>query len=1009
MKLVPARALIVALGVLVMPLAVTASASAFSVDGVSVGVTASSGPLPPSGPAAAGAHPDQSTTISFSDAANPNADSVRSLELHLAPGIVAYVNHVPICRSFDETTQDPTSCPNSIVGSTTTAATTYTLAPIPLPLPLPPIPVGNVSLTLRGTIYRIAPAAGKPAAFGIDIDPPLPGLSRIKLVSPISVDPHDLGLTASLDGLPDTTTILASEAPVHIDSITQTLFGYTAARQSFFTNPTACIPAAVTVTATSYGGATSRGSSSYTPTDCAHVPFRASLAVAANPSTADTTSAISFDVKPGTDDVPRVSSHVKTTTVIAPPGVLLNSALAAQLEACTDEQFAQSDTSVQARCSPTSAVGDIDFVSPILGSFPGKAYFGTQTPTDRLRLFLDVPLYGAHIKISATVNPDFRTGQITTKFSALPQIAFTDFRLTFRGGDQSALVTPTTCGDNVATAIVGPWSGGPETTASSSFVTTDCNRLFAPGFANSVSTGQAGASPTFTLVAERPDRQVPIGRMTYSLPPGLVGALAMPGLTQCSLVDAAAQRCPASSKVGDVVSVVGSGGLPPSLPGTAYLTAPKQAGDPAALSIQVPARLGPVDAGTVIVGVRLALRNDGGLDVISDDIPALQLGIPLAIRRLTVTMNRAGFMRNPTSCGAKQSTADFTPLDGGAHAGGTSSITIDGCDRLPFAPRLTATLGARGATKEGVHPPFTTVITQRPGEAALKTVRVKTPTAMSTNIRTVAAACDPAVLAQDRCAEASHVAEARAESPLVSGALTGPTWLVKRTKGLPKLVVHLRGPASIDLEGIVTTDSHGALITTFSHVPDLTISSFELKFRGGRDGIFTAVQNLCARRLLTSTGFVGQNDKTTQQREALKVVGCPKAKPKATATLRLRRGTASLAVVATAPLGGKPLSSLRVALPKGLELRRPTTGAARATGGRRRLGPRAIKAGPHAVTVKLGRRGAQRVSLQVRRLTVTSASLARRLGRRRGTLPMKVGTRLTNGARTTIKVRARIR
>ena len=74
----------------------------------------------------------------------------------------------------------------------------------------------------------------------------------------------------------------------------------------------------------------------------------------------------------------------------------------------------------------------------------------------------------------------------------------------------------------------------------------------------------------------------------------------------------------------------------------------------------MPARLGPVDAGVVIVGVRLQLRPDGGLHVVSDPIPPLQLGIPLAIRTLTVTIDRDGFMRNPTSCGEKTAPATST-------------------------------------------------------------------------------------------------------------------------------------------------------------------------------------------------------------------------------------------------------------------------------------------------------------------------------------------------------------
>ena len=132
-----------------------------------------------------------------------------------------------------------------------------------------------------------------------------------------------------------------------------------------------------------------------------------------------------------------------------------------------------------------------------------------------------MPLFGAHIKVSAHVRPSTTTGQITTIFDELPQIAFTDFTLTFHGGPRSALVSPTECGTHTATAVTTPWSGTPAQSSSGSFsVSWDgrgapCQRIFQPSMATGVSEHQAGASPDFTLVANRPDRNVPVGRMTY--------------------------------------------------------------------------------------------------------------------------------------------------------------------------------------------------------------------------------------------------------------------------------------------------------------------------------------------------------------------------------------------------------------------------------------------------------------------------------------------------------------
>jgi len=874
MPSVPAARLLVALVAALLSLALAAPlAGAFSLDAVSVRTATPGGPLPGSGTNAAGAHPDFVVRLDFGDSGRGAADSVASIAMHLAPGIVSYVNHVERCTSaqFAADSRLASTCPaGSIVGSTTTNVTGSVLG-VDTPVP-----------ALSGTIYIIDPPAGSPAALGIDISTGVPG-NDVKLVATIGVDPHDLGLTATLSGLPNTLDLplLGGAAPIHVDSITQTLFGYVGGR-SFFTNPTACIPAAIGVTATSHAGASSSGGGSYTPVDCGGVPFSTRLAIAVDPPISDWTSTVTSDVQPGSSDIPRVNSHVRSTTVTLPQSLLLNPALAARLDACTDDQFRLSDTSVEARCPPSSAVGDINFVSPILGSFPGRAYFGNQTPTDRLRLFLDVPLYGAHIKVSAHVHPSFTTGQITTVFDELPQIAFTDFTLTFHGGPRSALVSPTECGVHTASAITTPWSGTAPQASSGSFTISwdgrgaPCQRIFGPSMTTATSNDRAGASPDFTLTATRPDRNIPVGRMTYDLPPGLVGNLALRGLVQCSLKAAAAGACPRSSRLGPVTSVDGSGTEPPSLPGDIYLTKPQEAGDPAGLSVAVPARLGPVDAGIVIVAARLQLRPDGGLHVTSDPIPSLVQGIPLAIRRLTVNVTRDGFMRNPTSCGEKTALGHFDSI-GSEHAEISSKLTFKDCDRLAFGPRLKAFIGARHRTRAGAHPPFTTVVTSNGDDATIRSAHVRLPKGVASNTRSLNAACATDAFAAGRCPEQSHVANAVALSPLLRDPVTGPVYLVKRPageKGLPRLVVQFRNPVTLNLEASINIGKGGGIGTTFPVVPDLPITRFTLRFHGGAYGALALTRNICRRALHLPATFAGQNGRTVKMRPRIAARGC---------------------------------------------------------------------------------------------------------------------------------------
>jgi len=877
MRTVFARALVALGAALLLSLAVVAPAGA-ALTNVDISTSVPTGPLPPSGKDAAGAHPDFTIDMRFDETANPSADSVEDYDVHLAPGVVSYINHVELCTNEQfaiDDKENASTCPaGSQIGSVVTEAVVDLLG-IPTPIVLP-----------DGRIYNLEPPPGFPAAFGIDVTPPpLLGRERIKVMATVTVDPHDLAITARLHDLPNRAGDLPGTPATHVNRITQTLFGYVG-RNSFFTNPTSCIPAEVTITAYSHGGATSVARDAYTPTDCGNVPFETIMTASADPPMSDSTSTISFNVKPGEADIPRANSHVRQTTVVAPPGVLINPALAARLDACTDAQFAQSDTSIPAQCPPSSEVGDINFVSPILGAFPGRAYFGTQTATDRLRLFLNVPLYGANIKVSARVNPSYETGQITTVFDDLPQIAFTDFTLTFNGGPRSALVTPTTCGTHTASATVTPWSGGPADTPTASFETSwdgrgaPCQRLFGPSMATAVSNALAGASTDFTLVADRPDRHVPVGRMAFDLPAGLIGSLALSGLTQCPLDVAAAGNCPASSRIGGVQAVAGSGTEPPTLPGEVFLTRAKVAGDPAGLSVKVPARLGPVDAGVVIVGARLVLRPDGGLTAISDAIPAFQLGIPLAMRQLTVTVDRDGFMRNPTSCGEKTAFGHFDSI-GGEHAEINSKLSFTGCDRLGFDPRIRAFIGAKRRTGVGSHPPFTTVITARGEDATIRSAHVRLPRGIASNTRSLNAACATEAFAAGRCPEQSRIANAVAHSPLLRDPVTGPVYLVKRPRGqpgLPRLVVQFRNPIALQLEGIVKIGRRGGIATTFPVVPDLPMTRFTLRFHGGAYGALALTRNICKARgrraLRLPARFTGQNGRTVKARPRIAVRGC---------------------------------------------------------------------------------------------------------------------------------------
>jgi hypothetical protein len=866
MKPVAARCVPVILAALAT-LACASSALAFSVTSVTVTPRPIANGEPGFGipilstndPSASGAHPALEIVTTFDVTRAGDSTTARDIVEHFAPGIVANPTATAACRRTDflgAANPGPAAncAPEMQVGTTTTTVQT---------------PGGPVDLP--GKLFNVAPAAGEAGALGIDLDlsplgGPFAGVHS-KEIGAVTIDPTDFGLNTTLADLSPQPPVLRTRLR---------LFGYAgspAQLRPYFTNPTSCVPAAVTVHAVAHDDETSTNSGSYTPTDCATEPFAGALRVTSGTSTSDTPAEVAVTVSVLDPFVPRVASYVRRTSVTLPQGMYLNPTRPVGIDVCTDGQFARNDRSTAANCPPSSRVAAASFVSPALGEFDGDVFLAPGIPGDTIRLFVDVPLFpDVHVKLVGDVRPDLLTGQVTTVFDDLPQVAFEDFTLDFAGGPHSSLITSTTCGDGQASLTMAAFSGAPDASATTTLRATDCPNLFRPTFGVSLANPAAGRTTTYTLTFNRPDRDHPIDTATFELPPGLVGDLALDGLTQCTLSAARAAACPASSHVGSAQVQVGSGPEPVTLTGEVFLTEAVVAGDPAGLSVVVPAKVGGIDLGQSIIGVRLDLRDDGSLAAITT-LPQFQQGVPTSIRTSSITIDRPGFIVTPTSCGDQPYRGTFTAI-GGATAQSSFAGRLSGCEQLAFKPRIRATLGTKGKTRVRQHPPFVTTITQARGQANMRSTRVKLPTSMSTNPTALNAACAPADVAAGRCSSHARIAMATAVSPLLSEALTGPVYLVKQPRGLPKVLVQLRGPLSIDVEGVVKINKNGTTTTTFPRVPDLAVSRFTLRFHGGRYGIFSATRNLCTRRSILSTTFVGQNGKRVVSRPRVALKGC---------------------------------------------------------------------------------------------------------------------------------------
>ncbi len=1010
-------------------LALTVSAWSAFVGSAHAAVSVSSLTVNPSAPQA-NSHTNLTVAIGFQY--SPSSDDLKNLTITLPPGLVGNPRAVPQCSASQFQADN---CPSqSAVGSTSVHTE---VSGVPL----------VSALDANGTVYNLQPQAGEPGRLGVVVRPTFPGatIDKIFLQAPIVVRPDKgYALETTISSIPRETRVavlglLPVTARITITQMSLTLNGQVNG-QNFLTMPSSCAAANLTVLASAWDQPSPAGtrSATITPSGCGSLAFNPGFAFSTQTTRAETPTGAEAQIT-----LPADSPSLKSAVVTLPSGMTINPSSASGLTACTDAQFGIGSNSAPA-CPSSSQVGTVQFDTPLLGLLSGSVYFAQPTPSRPWGLFVSIAGPGFYAKLVGNVTIDELSGRVTTTFDGLPQVPFTSFRLIFNGGNRALLTTPSSCGSAQAQAQLTPWSSanavarGAAITVSWDGAGAACPdpRPFAPALALTLSDTGAGASPAMTLAVTRPDRDQPLRDLSVSLPPGLLGYLAMPGLDLCANGDAAAGNCPASSRVGSVTVQSGPGSAPVTLSGSVYLTQPPRPGAIAGLSVVIPAQVGPVDLGRVIVANALVLRpGDFGLDVASDPLPTMLRGIPLALRSLTITLDRPGFLRNPTRCGDLQANATIGASDGRSVQRSTS-VTISGCDTLPFAPSLEGTLGSVdnvGGATLGV--PLTTRIALPAGNAALKRVRVQLPGSLVPNITAISRTCPTAQVTAGTCPDTAKVGTARVVTPLLATPLEAPVLLAENPGGLPRLAVPLLGTV---LYGDVSLDG-GKVTTTFDNLPDIPLSSFELAIAGGPDGLLRAPQTICAPNDATAAAVLdahsggsvaltraltrpdctapagssgqntgtqgsvppasgsGQTDRTRAQRAA--------RRPAVRGSLVVRRGLATLTLSVRQPASLPALGRVRIVLPS---LLRPTRGVRPAARAPRPLAARAVRVRGRALQIRLPR-ATRTLTVKLTRVRL-AATVARALARRKRVtlkLPLTVVDRTGHSWRITLVVRPR--
>src|ERR1700729_346242 len=845
----------------------------------------------------AGSHPFESTTsFSFPTTTNSTGETVpdgnmKDVSVNLPAGFIGDPNATPKCTTAQ---LDANTCSGATqVGQLT--LNTGVLGALTLP------------------VFNMVPRAGVAAQFAANV-------LLVDAFIDINVRTGgDYGLTAALQNIPtilpltgSTLTLWGVPAdPAHDANRTCPGVGSPCsagvAETPFLTMPTQCSgPLTYTMSADSWQNpghlvtgsfeTTGSGGAPAGVNGCGSLSFNPSITVGLGSGQADSPTSVSVDVHvPQAPDVPGglATPSLKNAVVTLSPSINLSPSAADGLQACTQAQFGL-NTADEPTCPDASKIGTAEIDSPISADpLTGGIWLAQQNANpfnSTFAIYVATEADGTLIKLAARIDANPSTGQLTTTFTDNPQLPFSDFKLNFFGGARAALTTGETCGTGPVNTDIQPWSSPdsgadahPTTTVS---VNSGCVSGFAPTFNAGMANTQAGSFSSFGLSFTRADSDQDLSGLTVTLPPGVSAKLA--GVAMCPEADIAAAQgksgaaelaspsCPAASQVGTAETGAGPGTDPFFLSGKVYLTGPFNGALYGLVEI-VPAVAGPLDLGVVVVRQALNIDpTDAHVTVTSQPLPTILDGVPLRLRRVDVDLNRTGFTVNPTSCNPMSINAALTSA-GGASASDSSRFQVGGCSSLAFSPKLKIGLTGKGKTKSGDHPTLTANLTQKSGQANIKSAKVTLPLSLALDPKNSKHVCAFATAQAVHggtvgCPTSTIVGSATAKTPLLSQSLSGKVYLVQgirtnaqgqQIRTLPSLLLPLRGQVALDLRA-QTSVSKGKLVTTFPNVPDIPVSSFKLSLNGGSKGILVITgrgKSICSSAQTTAATLDGQSGK----------------------------------------------------------------------------------------------------------------------------------------------------
>jgi hypothetical protein len=699
-------------------------------------------------------------------------------------------------------------------------------------------------------------------------------------------------------------------------------------------------------------------------TGCDHLRFGASISAQPDTSSADTPAGLTVEVHVPQEGLVTpgalATSDIKGTTVALPSGVVINPGQAAGLQACRPGDLPGGDDlplpgengeeerfDGPAACPNASKVGEDEIETPLLGKpLKGNVYILQSNPP-HLKLLVAASGEGVNLKLVGDTELCETTGQVIngktcespgqliTTFTNTPELPFTNFKLSFSGGAQAALDTPTRCGTYTTTSDFTPWSEPAvgDVFPSSSFAISSgpggsaCpsgTLPFGPSLIAGATSPKGGAFTGFSMLLQSGDGQQRIEKLQFKLPQGLSGMLSAVPL--CPEPQAAQGTCSSASQIGHSTVASGPGPYPLTIPqpgdpeSPIYLTGPYQ-GAPFGLTIVTHVIAGPFNLGNVITRAKIEVDpHTAQVTVTTDPLPQVIDGVPTDLRLVNAVIDRPGFMFNPTHCApaAFAGTAWGTPPPGAGGPGATaaiaSSFDVVGCKGLGFAPKFAVATSGKTSRSKGatLHVHLTYPQGPQGAYANIHSVKVDLPKQLPSRLTTLQKACTAAQFESNPagCPAASVIGHAKAITPILPVPLEGPAYFVSHGgEAFPSLIIVLQGyGVTLDLVGTTFISKAGITSSTFKTVPDQPVGSFELTLPEGKYSALAANGNLCSlthtltskktitkkihghnRRVVKKTTrqvaaplkmpteFVAQNGAVLHQSTPIAVTGCTNA------------------------------------------------------------------------------------------------------------------------------------